>query len=272
MSGRVTVLGVQIDALTMAGAIAQFESLVARRQPALAFSLNVDICMKIHRDPELRNIYDHADLVLVDGTPMTWAARFLGSPLPERVSGSEFLPAFCSVAAVRGYRVFLLGGLPGVAERAKQRLESDNPGLRIVGTYAPPFGFEHDERENAQMVSMIGAASPDILFVALGSPKEAKWLFRFREALQVPVSMAVGSSFDYLAGRLKRAPQWLQRCGLEWTYRLIQEPGRLWRRYLVENPPFVYHVIRERLRSRPRSRPSAAGPETPDRRIRVRRG
>jgi len=260
MTRRVTVLGVQIDALTMADAIAQFETLVARRQSALVFSLNVDICMKIHRDPELRKIYDHGNLVLVDGTPMTWAARFLGSPLPERVSGSEFLPAFCRVAGVKGYRVFLLGGLPGVAELAKQRLQADNPGLQVVGTYAPPFGFEHDDQENARIVSVIRAASPDVLFVALGTPKENKWLFRFREALQVPVSMAVGSSFDYLAGRLKRAPQWLQRCGLEWTYRLIQEPRRLWRRYLIDDLPFVYYVMRERLFSKLPSRPSTARP------------
>lgn len=260
MSMRVTVLGVQIDGLTMVGAIAQFEELIARRQSALAFSLNVDICMKIHRDPELQRIYDDADLVLVDGTPMTWAARFLGSPLPGRVSGSELLPAFCSIAAVRGYRVFLLGSLPGVAERAKQRLETDNPGLRVVGTYAPPLGFEQDERENARIVSMIREASPDVLFVALGTPKENKWLFRFREALRVPVSMAVGSSFDYLAGRLKRAPQWMQRCGLEWSYRLIQEPRRLWRRYLIEDLPFVYYVMRERLLSKPPSRPGTARP------------
>ena len=260
MNARIAILGVPIDAVTMAGAVSAFETLIARRRPALAFSLNVDICMKIQRDDGLRTIFDHADLVLVDGTPMTWAARFLGSPLPGRVSGSELLPAFCRVAAVRGYRVFLLGGLPGVVERARRRLETDNPGLQIVGTYAPPFGFEHDQAENTRIVAMIQAASPDALFVALGSPKEILWLARFRDVLRVPISMGVGSSFDYLAGRLKRAPRWLQRLGLEWSYRLAQEPRRLWRRYLIENPPFVYHVMRERLASKPPSRPSTARP------------
>lgn len=259
MRPRVSVLGTQIDAVTMAEAIAAFEQFIGRRHPALAFSLNVDICMKIRRDLELQKIFAQTDLVLVDGTPMMWAARFLGSALPGRVSGADFLPAFCRVAADRGYRLFLLGGLPGVAERAKQWLQSSCPGAQVVGVYAPPLGFEHDERENARIVSMVRAASPDVLFVAFGAPKDQKWLFRFREALQVPISMGVGSSFDYLAGRLKRAPQWVQRCGLEWTYRLAQEPRRLWRRYLVENPPFVYHVMRERLSAKPPSRPSTAG-------------
>lgn len=260
MRPRITVLGTQIDPMTMDEAIAAFEQFIVSRRPALAFSFNVDICMKIHRDPELQKIFGQADLVLVDGTPMTWATRFLGSALPGRVSGADFLPAFCRVAADRRYRLFLLGSLPGVAERAKQWLEFHNLGLQIIGTYAPPFGFERDDQENARIVSMVRAAAPDALFVAFGPPKDQKWLFRFREALQVPISMGVGSSFDYLAGRLKRAPRWMQRCGLEWTYRLAQEPRRLWRRYLVENPPFVYYVVRERLLAKPPSRPSTTGP------------
>ena len=253
-TSRVTVLGVEIDALRMDEVVAAFERLIQRRQPALALSVNVDICMKIQRDPELRTIYRRADLVLVDGTPMMWAASFLGSPLPQRVSGSDFLLEFCRIAARRGYRIFLLGGLPGVAEAAKHWLASRYPGITVVGTYAPPFGFETDERENARIVSMINASTSDVLFVGFGTPKEQKWLFTFRTQLHVSVSMNVGSSFDYLAGRLKRAPQWMQRWGLEWTYRLVQEPRRLWRRYLVEDPPFVYHIIRERLQSKTSSR------------------
>lgn len=260
MRPQVTVLGAAINPVTMAEAIEAFEQFIARRQPALAFSLNVDICMKLRRDPELRRIFAQTDLVLVDGTPMVWATRFLGVPLPGRVSGADFLPAFCRVAADRRYRLFLLGSLPGIAERAKQWLEAHNPGLQITGTYAPPFGFEQDDRESARIISIVKEASPDVLFVGLTSPKDQKWLFRYREALQVPISMGVGASFDYLAGRLRRAPQWMQRCGLEWTYRLAQEPHRLWRRYLVENPPFVYYVLRERLLSKPPSRPSPAGP------------
>ncbi len=250
MASCVTILGVEIDALTMTEAIAVFQQLIARRQPSVVYSLNVDICMKVQRDIELSAIFRAADLILVDGTPMIWAARFLGTPLPGRVSGSDFVPAFCGVAAREGYRLFLLGAAPGVADRAKDWLELQNPGLKIVGTYAPPLGFEHDEIENARIVDIVTNTTPDVLFVAFGAPKEQKWLFRFRNDLQVPVSMGVGSTFDYLAGRLKRAPMWMQRAGLEWMFRLAQEPRRLWRRYLVEDPPFVYHVISQRLRNK----------------------
>lgn len=250
MADRVTVLGLGIDAVTMDQAIAAFERLIHRRRPALACSLNVDICMKAQRDAELRAIIQAADLVLVDGTPMVWAARFLGSPLPGRVSGSDFVPAFAGVAARAGYRLFLLGAAPGIAERARDWLERHRPGVLVAGTYAPPAGFERDVSEIARTIDIVRRARPDVLFAAFGAPKQEKWLFRFRGDLEVPVSMGIGSSLDYLAGRLRRAPGWMQRAGLEWTYRLAQEPARLWRRYLIEDPPFVYHIVRERLRCR----------------------
>ena len=244
---RTSILGVEIDALTMADAIVAFQRFIVRGHPALAVSLNVDICMQIQRDAELREIYRAADLVLVDGTPMMWAARFLGTPFPGRVSGSDFVPAFCATAANARHTIFLLGAAPGIAEAARRRLEDQHRGLKIVGTYAPPAGFERDERENARTVAVVRQARPDVLFVALGTPRAEKWLFRFHSELQVPISMGVGSTFDYLAGRLKRAPMWMQRAGVEWTYRLVQEPRRLWKRYLLQDPPFVYRVLKQRL-------------------------
>lgn len=246
-TSRVTILGVPVDAVTVTEAVDAFRSFIRLRRNALACSLNVDLCMRVQHDPELRDIYLSAELVLVDGTPMMWAARFLGTPLPDRVSGSDFLPTFCSVAANEGFSVFLLGGAPGIAARAAAWLEERNPGLRIAGTYAPPMGFERDETENARTIDRVRRARPDVLFAALGSPKQEKWLFCSRHAMEVPVSMGVGSSLDYLAGRLRRAPTWMQRAGLEWSYRLAQEPRRLWRRYLIEDSPFVYHVIKARM-------------------------
>jgi N-acetylglucosaminyldiphosphoundecaprenol N-acetyl-beta-D-mannosaminyltransferase len=222
------------------------------------FNVNVDICMQILRNPELRAMYDSADLVLADGTPMLWASRALGSPLPARVSGSDFLPAFCAEAARVGYRIYLLGARPGVVDRARDALMCMYSGLRIVGTYAPPFGFEDDRGENTGIIGRIQATSPHVLFVALGAPKEQRWLIRHRSELKVPVSMGIGSSFDYLAGRLRRAPAWMQRLGLEWTYRLSQEPSRLWRRYLINDPPFLYYLAREMIRHRRPSRRAKA--------------
>lgn len=246
----IDVLGVRIDAVTMAQAARAFEQMIESRHPHLVFNVNVDICMQARRDADLASILRAADLVLVDGTPMMWAARLLGTPLPERVSGSDFLPRFCQVAAGAGYRLFLLGASPGVAQRASEVLEGRFPNLHVVGTYSPPYGFECDDRENGRIVEHVRRASPDVLFAAFGVPKDQKWLYRFRDDLGVPVSMGVGSSLDYLAGRLRRAPRWMQPLGLEWLYRLAQEPRRLWRRYLLNDPPFFYHLMREMLRRR----------------------
>ncbi|MDR7494698.1 MAG: WecB/TagA/CpsF family glycosyltransferase [Armatimonadota bacterium] len=240
----------QIDAVTMTQAMDAFAHMIRTRHPHLVFNVNVDICMQARLDSELASILRSADLILVDGTPMMWAARLLGTPLPERVSGSDFLPKFCRVAARSGYRIFLLGAGPGVAERAKRALEGLYPDLNIVGTYSPPYGFERDEGVNAQIVEQVRRVAPDVLFTAFGAPKDQKWLYRFRSTLDVPISMGVGSSLDYLAGRLKRAPRWMQVLGLEWTYRLAQEPRRLWRRYLINDPPFFYHLAREVVRRR----------------------
>jgi N-acetylglucosaminyldiphosphoundecaprenol N-acetyl-beta-D-mannosaminyltransferase len=217
---------------------------------ALVFNVNVDICMQARRDLELASILRSADLILVDGTPMMWAANLLGTPLPDRVSGSDFLTEFCKSAATKGHRLFLLGAAPGVAYKAKLTLEQANPGLQIVGTYSPPYGFECDSQENRRIINEVRRTSPDVLFVAFGAPKEQKWLNRVRSELNVPVSMGIGSSLDYLAGKLRRAPRWIQVIGLEWIFRLMQEPRRLWRRYLLNDVPFVYHLICQLVRVR----------------------
>ena len=247
MTKRVNILGIGIDPLGMGGAIAKFEQLINARRPALACSLNVHLCMLATRDTELAIVYRDADVVLVDGTPMMWAATFLGTPLPGRVSGSDLVPNFCRVAAREGFRIFLLGGPPGVAERAGSLLATRNPGLNVVGACAPPMGFERIESENARVVDQIRQANPDVLFAALGPGKQEKWLSRYRHDLGVPVSMGIGSAFDYLAGRFNRAPVWMQRAGLEWTCRLAQEPRRLWHRYLIEDPPFFFYLIKQRF-------------------------
>lgn len=244
---RVDLMGVAVDPLTLTEACDAFRELIAMRVPALVFSVNVDTWTKLRQDEELRSVYAAADLILVDGTPLVWVARMLRTPLPGRVSGSDFFPMFCGLAAREGYRVFLFGANPGVADRARDALQRQHPGL-IVSTYSPPFGFERDEHENRRAIEAVRRAKPDVLFVALPQPRQEKWLARHRQDLDVPVSMGVGSSFDYLAGRLRRAPLWMQRAGLEWFYRLMQEPGRLWKRYLLDDSRIVYHVAREYLR------------------------
>lgn len=257
--GRITLFGIPVDALTVSQTIDIFHQMIESRQCHLVFNLNVDICMQLIRNQIPRDIYHGADLILVDGTPMMWAARLLGTPLPARVSGSDFVPAFCSAAASRGYRLFFLGARPGVAKRASELLTRRHPTLKVVGTYAPPLGFEHDVIENTRVIERVRGASPDVLFVALGAPKEQLWLRQYQIALGVPVSMGIGSSLDYLAGRLMRAPVWMQRAGLEWLYRLAQEPRRLWRRYLIDDPPFAYYLLREMIQRRPRTKAGGKG-------------
>lgn len=244
---RIDLMGVAVDAVSLTEALDSFRWFIDRHQPALVFNVNVDTWMKLREDEEFRAAYDAADLVLVDGTPLVWVSRILRTPLPGRVSGSDFFPAFCEVAAKEGYRVFLLGARPGIAEQAGSALQRQYPGL-IVTTHSPSFGFERDEVENGNVIELVRRWNPDVLFVALGQPRQEKWLFRFRRNLNVPVAMGVGSSLDYLAGRLRRAPSWMQRAGLEWLYRLRQEPFRLWRRYVLDDSRIVYYVVREYLR------------------------
>ncbi len=245
---RASLLGIPVDPITMNDAVTRFRDLVKTGGPAVAFSLNVDIWMKLRRDRVLRDIYEKAELVLVDGTPMVWAAHLLRVPLPGRVSGSDLLPRFCEIAAKEGYRIFFLGALPGVAARAKSALEAQYPGLCVVGTYSPPLHFERDPLEDSKTVEIVKSAAPDVLFVGFGCPRQELWLSRHVGNLGVPISMGVGSAIDFASGRLRRAPLVVQRLGFEWVYRLIQEPRRLWKRYLLDDTPFVYYVAREWIR------------------------
>jgi len=176
-----------------------------------------------------------------------WAARLLGKPLPERVSGSDLFPGLCKAAAGTGLRIFLLGGREGAAEEAARILEQRYPGLLFAGTYAPPFGFEKDPAENERAIAAVRAAGPDILFVALGAPKQEIWMYENRERLGVPVLVGVGAAFDLVAGMVRRAPKWMRKAGLEWLHRALLEPRRLGRRYATTNPRFIALVLRQYL-------------------------
>jgi N-acetylglucosaminyldiphosphoundecaprenol N-acetyl-beta-D-mannosaminyltransferase len=179
---------------------------------------------------ELRRILLEADLVLCDGTPVLWASRWMGNRLPERVAGSDLAPALVRNAAEKGHRLFLLGAAPGVAEEARARLSLQHPTLNIVGTYAPPFS-QLLEMDHEEIARRIRAAEPDVLLVSFGCPKQEKWIAMHHRALGVPVTIGVGATIDFLAGRVKRAPAWMRHTGTEWLFRLVQEPRRLCRRY-----------------------------------------
>lgn len=205
---------------------------------------NTDHVVRYHRDPAFREAVDGAWMRLPDGMPVVWASRLLGRPLPERVAGSDLLPALCGLAAQRGYSVFLLGGRAGVAQRAAELLKERFRGLNVAGTYTPVEGFAQDLEDQEAAVEAINRASPDLLFVGVGSPAQELWVHRNWDRLWVRVAVCCGAALDYAAGTKPRAPRWVQRAGLEWLWRLAHEPHRLWRRYLVEDLAFFGILLR----------------------------
>jgi N-acetylglucosaminyldiphosphoundecaprenol N-acetyl-beta-D-mannosaminyltransferase len=247
---QVNILDVKVDRLSLADTVAAVEKFIVDRKPRLVITPNVDHLIKTRQDKEFKRIYEQADLSVPDGVPLLWAAKFLGTPLVERVNGTDLFEALCERAAQRGYRVFFLGAAPGVAATAAQKLKQRHPALQIAGTYSPPFDFFNSFMENKKIEAMIREARPDILFVGLGAPKQEKWIHRHKHKLQVPVSIGIGASFEYVAGLTARAPRWMQRAGLEWLYRIVENPGRYWKRYIVEDAVFFPLVFAQWLKTR----------------------
>ena len=246
---KIDILGIKVDRVGMAQTITKIEEFIAQRAPRLVITPNVDHLIKARKDAEFKRIYDDADLSVPDGVPLLWAAKFLGSPLVERVNGTDLFEALCERAAEKGYRLFFLGAAPGVAATAAAELEQQYRGLQVVGTYSPPYDFFDSHEENEKIAGMIRAVQPDILFVGLGAPKQEKWISRHLHSLQVPVSIGIGASFEYVAGCTARAPEWMQRSGLEWLYRIIESPSRYWKRYVVEDAVFFPLVVAQRLKA-----------------------
>jgi N-acetylglucosaminyldiphosphoundecaprenol N-acetyl-beta-D-mannosaminyltransferase len=205
-------------------------------------TVNLDFLSIAQRDKLFRRTLNTADLAVADGMPLVWASRMRGEALPERVAGVDLVIESCRLAAETGESVFLLGAAPGVADAAARKLEEAFPGLRVAGAYSPPMG-PITRKENAHILRMIANTRPGFLFVALGAPRQDLWIRENRAQLGVPVCMGVGCVFDVLAGAVVRAPRWMQRTGLEWAYRLSQEPGRLWRRYLLNDIPMFGRLI-----------------------------
>lgn len=245
---KIHLLGVNIDNVSFEEAISSVEEMILRQVPSYVLTPNIDHLVKVQKDPVFHAIYEKAALVIADGVPLLWAARFLGTPLKEKISGSDLFPKLCEKAAQKGWRVFFVGGREGAATRAAEILKTRFPALKVAGTCCPPFGFEKDENENEKILALIREAKPDIVFVGLGAPKQEKWIGRFKDAYGAPVSIGIGVSFEFVAGMVKRAPVWMQKAGLEWFWRLMMEPGRLWKRYLIDDMQFFWLVLLQKLR------------------------
>lgn len=232
---RVTFLNTEIDNLTMYEAIDKAEELILKNKPSYVVTPNVDHIVKLEDDKEFQDVYKNANLILTDGMPLIWISKIKGNPIKEKISGSDFFPKLCERAAQKGYSIFLLGAAEGVASKAAENLKKKYNGLNIVGTYSPSYGFEKKADEIKEIIKMINETKPDILAVGLGAPKQEKFLYKYKNQLNVPISLAIGASIDFEAGNVKRAPKIMQNIGLEWFYRLCKEPKRMFKRYIIDD-------------------------------------
>ena len=245
----VRVWGVPFAPMTLDQAVDAVDALIERGEPSYFITANLHYVMLTHRDPDLAAINRDAAFILADGAPIVKAARALPESLPERVAGSDLIFHLCERAAAKGHRVFLLGAPPGVAEEAAAALEARYPGLTIAGTACPPFRRLTDDEHEA-LLAEIRDARPDILFVAFGQPKGERWLAENVGRIGVPAAVQVGASLEFAAGRFARAPRWMQKSGLEWVFRMLQEPRRLTSRYAT-NAAFLGRLkVRRTLRGR----------------------
>jgi len=237
---RIAIDGLLFDDVTIGEATDRIVALAKLRdRPRFVCTGNLDHLAIAADDAEFKAAYGAADLVVADGAPVVWLSRLGGTPLKERVAGSDLFWTLGQASADHGVTLFFLGGVEGAADAAKAELERRFPGTRIVGTYCPPFATFGTPEEQDRIRDAVRAAKPDVLLVAFGAPKQEKWIAKNLERLSVPVAIGVGGSFEMACGMLKRAPVWMQRSGLEWAYRFAQQPRRLFERYVVRDIPHL---------------------------------
>jgi N-acetylglucosaminyldiphosphoundecaprenol N-acetyl-beta-D-mannosaminyltransferase len=224
-------------------------------------TVNVDILRAATRDNELAKMVAEAEIVVADGMPLVWASTMAGSPVPERVTGASLVSTLAKAAAASGLSVYLIGGDGGVPEAAGRALAGQFPGLRVAGAYSPPFGFEKDEQQVADLVSRVSQTQPDLVLVGLGFPKQERLIARLRPTLPRAWMLGCGAGVPMAAGQFRRAPALLQRVGAEWLHRLLHEPRRLARRYLINDLPFAILLLMQALGDRVARRPLPPLPE-----------
>jgi N-acetylglucosaminyldiphosphoundecaprenol N-acetyl-beta-D-mannosaminyltransferase len=241
---------IPVDAVTFDEAIDAIDALVSRGEGGTVFTPNVDHVVQADESERFRDAYAATALSLVDGMPVLWASRLMGTPVPEKVSGSDLVLPLLERAAQRGWRVFFLGGAPGSAESARDLLRKRIPGLDVVGVAAPRIDVDGSPSAHDSIVAILRDARPDLVLVALGAPKQELFSHDVAARVHPAVLVGVGGSLDFIAGRVRRAPKWMQAHGLEWFFRFSQEPKRMWRRYFVRDPKFLFIVLRELRRAR----------------------
>ena len=241
---RIKFMNTEIDNLTMREALEAIDKLILENRNAFVVTPNVDHIVQLEKGGELCEVYKNANLILADGKPLIWISKWYGTPIKEKISGSDLFPLLCEHAVKRNYRIFFLGAAKGVAAKAAKNLSKRYPGLQIVGTYSPPMGFEKNTSELLNIEKKIKRVAPHILIVGLGCPKQELFIFHNRERLNVPISLGLGASFDFEAGNIRRAPKWMSDYGFEWLFRIFQDPKRLIKRYLFDDCKIFYMIFK----------------------------
>ena len=244
--GRMRFMNTEIDNLTMEETLVAVQNIIEKKNPAYVVTPNVDHIVRLETNKELQAVYKDASLILTDGKPLLWIAKWYGTPIKEKISGSDLFPKLCEMAAKKGYTMYFLGAAEGVAAKAAENLKKRIQGLQVVGTYSPPYGFEKDDAELEKIRTQIKAVNPDILIVGLSCPKQDKFMYDHYKELGVPISFGLGASIDFEAGNIKRAPRWMSDNGFEWLYRITQDPKRLVKRYLVDDVKIFKMAVKYR--------------------------
>ncbi|EOU1903703.1 WecB/TagA/CpsF family glycosyltransferase [Clostridium perfringens] len=242
---RQNMFNIEIDNISMDECIEKIDDLINNGKFNYLVTPNVDHIVKLDKDDEFLKVYNNADLIVTDGMPIIWYSKIIKRPIKEKISGSDLFPKICELSAQKGYKIFLLGASEGVADIAKKKLQDKYKGLNIVGVYSPKYGFEDDEIELNKIINIVKKSNTDILAVGLGAPKQEKFIFKYKDILQVPLSLAIGATIDFEAGNVKRAPKWMQNSGLEWFYRLIKEPKRMYKRYILDDRRILRLMIND---------------------------
>lgn len=238
------LLNTYVNNVDMDETIQEICRLIEERKKSYVVAINVDVVMKIEKDEYLKKITDEADMTLVDGKPLVWIAKWHKHPVKAKISGSDLVPELCKTAAKNNYSIFIIGGAEGIAEKAKLNLEKEIPEINIVGTYAPPFGFEKNDEELDKINSLINSVQPDLVIACFGCPKQEKWIYENYSKYNGTVSVCAGATVDFLAGNVNRAPEWMSNHGLEWLYRFFQEPKRLFKRYFVDDIKIIKLIFK----------------------------
>lgn len=237
-----------IDDVTLAEAVSHIEICIAQRKIGQVITPNVDQIVRMEWDDTFRKICEDCELLLVDGHPLLWIAKAYDTPFKQKICGSDLVPQLCELAAKKGYKVFFLGAAPGVAQIAAEKMQQAYAGLQVAGTYSPPMGFLEDPEELSYINTMLLKSGADLLFVGMGVPKQDIFIHENMHKYQIPMSFSIGGTIDFIAGVQKRAPMWMRRIGFEWLYRLLSDPKRMFKRYILDDLKILQLAWRYRPR------------------------